>query len=688
MNKTFIGMESVRCTLGGLLQDNASMIRCVEDERRFSNAETPRGRCLNASWISEIRGIWVLIFIASLGLTGGVNAQMISDLRQPINNFEVKDSAGDDTRTPESTAIVLVEGMLEGGKSDHLEMTDVIVDTRVINSLDASANLLSDDGIVPSNSDTLAEIIQSNGAEDKSAVVKSVEANPVEPEYPAVASPSVIKKPAVSERRDLLEQRPETTESPSIIADESPYDDGDVTLVAQAPLIDEPLGSGLATPLVSRGGAPPPPVLLQRLPPPNKTQDVYEIVPEKAQNPVSPQNPVNTQSPETAQDSVGLQENLPLPESIDRPEVPNEPVYILPSDEADQDSEMVWLTDQAPNPKTVKSSRRHRLMKRMGRYMEPMRPLNLCDRGLYFATEFTFLSSSQIAKSQVEVADLLSDEDQLIQSKGAFGYGQRAILGLQGSVFGFEAVYWDYGSRGFESGSWKPPYIFEQYTIGQSVDLSTLDLEITQKFCVAGVNWGTALGLRKMEYVGHSSAFSLATYHDQKVEVSSSALAKNRLDGIGPTFAIRGRKAISRFCDAGNYGTGLFWDTRLSWLWSDSSSSAITEASAVSPTYDSPTVARSLDYAYTISNDPKLRMNFGLQYGAECWRAVGRRSRLVTRAAFEYQYFEQSDDYSMASSFAFLTNDFDFGAATGAIAENSGKDLNMFGFTLMIGINY
>ena len=81
-------------------------------------------------------------------------------------------------------------------------------------------------------------------------------------------------------------------------------------------------------------------------------------------------------------------------------------------------------------------------------------------------------------------------------------------------------------------------------------------------------------------------------------------------------------------------------------------------------------------------------MNFGLQYGAECWRAVGRRSRLVTRAAFEYQYFEQSDDYSMASSFAFLTNDFDFGAATGAIAENSGKDLNMFGFTLMIGINY
>ena len=70
-----------------------------------------------------------------------------------------------------------------------------------------------------------------------------------------------------------------------------------------------------------------------------------------------------------------------------------------------------------------------------------------------------------------------------------------------------------------------------------------------------------------MEYVDITS-FSLATYHDQKVEVPR-VLAKNRLDGIGPTFAIRGWKAISRFCDAGNYGTGLFWDTRLSWLWSD-----------------------------------------------------------------------------------------------------------------------
>ena len=145
---------------------------------------------------------------------------------------------------------------------------------------------------------------------------------------------------------------------------------------------------------------------------------------------------------------------------------------------------------------------------------------------------------------------------------------------------------------------------------------------------------------------------------------------------------------MSRFCDQGTYGTGLFWDTRLSWLWSDSSSSAITEASAVSTTYDNPTVSRSLDYAYTISDDPELQMHAGLQLGVECWRSVGCRSRLIARAAFEYQYFEQSDDYSMANSYAYLTDSVNFGAAASALAENSGKDLNMFGFTLLVGINY
>ena len=178
---------------------------------------------------------------------------------------------------------------------------------------------------------------------------------------------------------------------------------------------------------------------------PTTQQDsvVYEIVPEKAQNPVSPPNPVNTQSPETAQDLVGLQEDLPLPETIDRPEVPNEPVYILPSDEADQDSEIVGLqiSTQSKDSEIESPASSYETN---GMVQGADATAESCDRGLYFATEFTFLSQVKLP-SQVEVADLLSDEDQLIQSKGAFGYGQRAILGLQGSA----------ALRRF-TGTWKP----------------------------------------------------------------------------------------------------------------------------------------------------------------------------------------------------------------------------------------
>ena len=549
----------------------------------------------------------------------------------------------------------LVDGLIESASQSDFGTSAVYVDEAAAFAVRPSG-ILSNDGIaMRTDRGSIAEILESPQEESDTVRVKSSATLNFDPPMQEPNDPDVHRVPISEEKRSLTSDSPvpqikDTVPQESNRSVERLISRSDVTLVSQAPLIDEPLGSGLATPSVSRGGALPPPVLLERLPPPAKGSEVYEIVP----------NGVGSES--------------------------EEQTFILPSDDSTTEDSSVWV-ESVDNEASKKPVRRGRL-ERFAKRLEPVRPMNLFDHGLYLATEFTFLSSSQVAKSQVDVADLLSDAEHSAESAGAFGYGQRSVIGLQGEVFGFEAIYWDYGSREYESGSWKPPYIFEQYTRGQSVDLSTLDLEITQKFCIAGVDWGTAIGLRKMDYVGHSSAFSLATYHDQQVEVSSSALAKNRLEGIGPTFAIRGRKSISRFCDQGIYGTGFFWDTRLSWLWSDSSSSAITEASAVSTTYDNPTVSRSLDHAYTISDDPELRMHAGLQLGVECWRAVGCRSRLVSRVAFEYQYFEQSDDYSMANSYAYLTDSINFGAAASALAENSGRDLNMFGFTLLVGINY
>ena len=562
--------------------------------------------------------------IGSAGLDSNNQAQAFSDNQVQVTQFE---------------PLSLNEGLLESQALENNQGVEVRVDDRADKILDAKTPLRSS---TASASGTIAGIITSEGNSTARLIQNTPSFGIGKKRNQRVISP-IVRRPVASERVPLQGHASSVVQTANT--------DSDVVLIAQAPLIDEPLGSGLATPVVLRGGALPPPVIFERVPTSIKSQEAYEILP-----------PPNSDASEVV------------------PGIPST------SDLGLEEDSVIWM--EAETQPKQQATRRRRMLRQFGQRMEPLRPINLCDRGLYFATEFTFLSSSQVAKSEVSVTDMLIDVEQSIESEGAFGYGQRGILGLQGEVFGFEAIYWDYGSRGYESGSWKPPYLFEQYTTGQSVDLSTLDLQVTQRFCIGGLNLGTALGIRKLDYVGHSSAFSLASYHDEKIEVSSSALAKNRLEGVGPTFAIRGRRPFHTLCDVGSYGVGMFWDTRLSWLWADASSSAITEATAVSTTAASPTVSRSLDYAYTISDDPKLRMHFGLQYGFECWRSVGKRSRLISRAAFEYQYFEQSDDYSMASSYAFLTDSVNFGGASSALAENAGKDLNMFGFTLLLGINY
>ena len=636
MNKDFTGMESVECAASENVC-GASDFGCMRSVSKMRGTAVLLFAHLNQLVLDRL--LVLAVFFQVCCHSSSLDAQMVRGSGLSTDS-EVTTGQTEGSRETVD-AFVLVGGLIESDPA-MAESSGVYIDRDRVDAVNDPLALIQDGRGDAQQADTLADIIDSAGDSQDTVRIRNASQYDLGQEKSGGSTPSVKRK-AVSSDRSTFEDG--TTKAVQYLPDT-----GVTKLVSQTPLIDEPLGSGLATPLVAGGSVPPPPVLLDRLPPPARKQESYEILPNSTTEPVGGDT------------------------------------FIQPGELPADDSAVVWI-DEASG--AVKQTPRHRhFLRRMNQRLEPLRPLNLCDQGLYFATEFTFLSSNQVAKSQVDVADLLSDVDHSVESTGAFGYGQRGILGLQGEVFGFEVIYWDYGSRGYESGSWKPPYLFEQYTRGQSVDLSTLDLEITQKFCIAGVDWGTAIGLRKMDYVGHSSAFSLATYHDQQVEVSSSALAKNRLEGIGPTFAIRGRKSISRFCDQGTYGTGLFWDTRLSWLWSDSSSSAITEASAVSTTYDNPTVSRSLDYAYTISDDPELQMHAGLQLGVECWRSVGCRSRLIARAAFEYQYFEQSDDYSMANSYAYLTDSVNFGAAASALAENSGKDLNMFGFSLMVGVNY
>ncbi|MDA9859327.1 hypothetical protein N9D23_14505 [Rubripirellula sp.] len=321
------------------------------------------------------------------------------------------------------------------------------------------------------------------------------------------------------------------------------------------------------------------------------------------------------------------------------------------------------------------------------RILNPARALHLFDQGLYGATESTLLFSSRIANANIGVTDLLNDQTLTTSAGDGFGYGQRYILGLQGQVFGFEAIYWDLGSSHYESGAWKPNSIFDHFTSGQAIDLRTLDLEVTQRFCIANYRIKAAMGVRRMEYSGTASALATLAYHEGQVEVTASSIAKNSLESIGPTMAFRGNKPLTTFGNS-TAGIDFFWSTRISWLWSEETTSATTQATAVTTSISNPTVARSSDQAFTVSDDRNMLLHSGCQIGFQSWYKIGCRSRLTGRIGLEYQYFELADDYSMSQSSAFLTDNNTFGASTFALAENAGKDLHLIGVNFLCGINF
>ncbi|MEE2936883.1 MAG: hypothetical protein VYA84_12925 [Planctomycetota bacterium] len=338
-------------------------------------------------------------------------------------------------------------------------------------------------------------------------------------------------------------------------------------------------------------------------------------------------------------------------------------------------------------PTRNSTTRLQRCCTGLGRILNPARALYLFDQGLYGATESTLLFSSRIANANLGVTDLLNDQTLTTRAGDGFGYGQRYILGLQGQVFGFEAIYWDLGSSHYESGAWKPNSIFDHFTSGQAIDLRTLDLEVTQRFCIANYRIKAAMGVRRMEYSGTASALATLAFHEGQVEVTASSIAKKSLESIGPTLALRGNKPLTTFGNS-TAGIDFFWSTRISWLWSEETTSATTQATAVTTSISNPTVARSSDQAFTVSDDRNMLLHSGCQVGFQSWYKIGCRSRLTGRIGLEYQYFELADDYSMSQSSAFLTDNTTFGASTFALAENAGEDLHLIGVNFLCGINF
>lgn len=466
-------------------------------------------------------------------------------------------------------------------------------------------------------------------------------------------------------------------EQPQLVANQVSIINGLITVVA-TPLQDAPaaLGSGVALPTNSVLG-------------PNSVLDPNENVLPKPKLPLNgPPHGLNPASPQNKTNAPSV----------------NGPVELIPGlapSVADPPEEVVYVPMPTSGTKSHTQPRYRRIFRACGDCLEPFRPINLFDSGLTAAVETTFLTASTLGTTKVFTEDLLANTVDSQEVDGGIGFGQRVILGLQSNVFGLEVIYWNFEDESFESGVWKNRAITPQFGLGRRLDLETLDLGITQRFCLAGCRLTTSLGLRMMDFNASEQAHAMRNYQQGLVEVTSAAILKRAVDAVGPTLALRGtHSAWPRKCACGStcnsgcpnlqqkHSCSLYWNTRLSWLWAEQSTSAMSEAMVAATDLATPAVARSRDAAITTSDETDLQMQFGLQAGIEFCRRIGCRSKCVLRGGFEYQYFDIGSDYTASTSTAFLTDDSTFGGQTTALAQNEHTDLHMFGISFTAGVNY
>ena len=416
-------------------------------------------------------------------------------------------------------------------------------------------------------------------------------------------------------------------------------------------------------------------------------------LPEPKVQAITPPRTLNPAAPAIAPEDPSIGEPVK--------EIPIEEIPATTSPNAEPVPEIIHAPSVSGSAYKDTIPRHRRFLRACGTFCKPLHPINLFDSGLIFATESTFLSASTLGTTRVSTTDLLTDTTDSRELESGFGFGQRVMLGLQSQVFGLEVIYWNFADEGFDSSAWKNNSHTPQFGLGRRLDIETLDLGITQRFCLGRCRIKTALGLRMLEFGASEQAHAMRTYHQNIMEVSSAAILKRTVDAIGPTLGIRGRHpAWPSGCECGTtctpdcyvlnrgFSCNLYWDTRISWLWADQSTSAMTEAVAATSTQGNPAVARAQDAAITTTDESDLQMHFGLQTGVEFCKRIGCRSMCILRCGFEYQYFEIGRDYTASTSTAFLTDGTNFGAQTTALAENSNTDVHMFGISFLAGVNF
>lgn len=340
------------------------------------------------------------------------------------------------------------------------------------------------------------------------------------------------------------------------------------------------------------------------------------------------------------------------------------------------------------------------------------------DSGFYFANEFTFLAPKTVGTVRVGVTDMLEETTISEDTDASLGFGNRLTLGVRGSNAGLQCQYWTFATDHVVSESWQQSRPIPRFITSSAAALETVDLEITQQHTLFGCQLESSFGGRYAEYDGQESAGVVDELHDS-LELSGLARATRHLRGAGPTLGLSGRKnlrigfgknagellpemdcescGLETCCgDCGSWRTAhpcfpwnVYWNGRIAWLWADESAGTVTEATV---NYDGgdggASTARSRDKSVIFDDSDSSIFTLGFQVGLEYTRPLFTRSQLMARVGYEYQHWDLGKNVAEAQSFAFLTDNTNFGGRVDALASSNRNYLKLSGFTLLIGLNY
>lgn len=341
------------------------------------------------------------------------------------------------------------------------------------------------------------------------------------------------------------------------------------------------------------------------------------------------------------------------------------------------------------------------------------------DSGLYASNEFTFLSTSSIGDVRIGVTDMLSSTTTSESTKSGIGFGNRTTLGIRGAFAGLRATYWTFDANEEVTDYGETNQAMPRFVSASGVDAETVDLEITQPFCIFGCRFESSVGARYANYRANDTLVLVDQMHNS-LELTGIAKSSREINGAGPTLALAGRKNLRigfwgqpggeflpdfecaecgsssclgecntwRSCH-GCFPWNIYWNGRISWLWADETGAALTEASVFQHDGNANIAsARSRDKAVITDDADSSIYTLSFQIGLEYCRPIFCRSQCVIRAGFEYQHWDLGKNVAESQSFAFLTDNSNFGGRVDSIAQSSKNYVDLAGFTLMLGLNY